>query len=62
MRDIGTGVPVMSAKEALMNWIFETYSDVYHAAMMHDVKGRPMAAAAPKGKVRAALDRLLHRA
>lgn len=45
-----------------MNWIFESYSDVYNAAMMHDTKGRPAVSVARKGKVRAALNKLLNRA
>jgi hypothetical protein len=31
-----------------MNWIFETYSNVYHTAMMHDVKRAEHAAPAKK--------------
>jgi hypothetical protein len=26
-----------------MNWVFETYSNVYQTAMMHDVKQAPKA-------------------
>jgi hypothetical protein len=27
-----------NTKEFIMNWVFETYSNVYQTAMMHDVK------------------------
>jgi len=33
-----------------MNWILETYSDVYSTAMMHDVKARHHAPANRKSK------------
>jgi hypothetical protein len=31
-----------------MNWVFETYSNVYNTAMMHDVKKAPKAKAPAK--------------
>jgi hypothetical protein len=46
-----------------MNWIFETYSNVYHTAMMHEVKPASHfadAKAANGGKV-SALSRLFGR-
>ncbi|MBL8790359.1 MAG: hypothetical protein JNM45_07660 [Rhizobiales bacterium] len=44
-----------------MNWILETYSDVYSTAMMHDVKARHHAPAARKSKTIAKIARLFHR-
>jgi hypothetical protein len=47
-------------KEIAMNWVFETYSNVYSTAMMHDVK----TAKQPKKsrKLRAVFARLTGRA
>jgi hypothetical protein len=44
-----------------MNWILETYSDVYSTAMMHDAKARHHAPAARKQTAIAKIVRLFHR-
>jgi hypothetical protein len=33
----------ITEKETTMNWVFETYSNVYTTAMMQDVKSAPKA-------------------
>jgi hypothetical protein len=35
-------------KEFIMNWVFETYSNVYSTAMMQNMKVAPKAAVAKK--------------
>jgi hypothetical protein len=35
-------------KEFIMNWVFETYSNVYSTAMMQDMKVAPKVAVARK--------------
>lgn len=49
-------------KETIMNWIIETYSDVYSTAMMHEVKTRHHAPVARKTKTLAKLARFFGRA
>ena len=44
-----------------MNWILETYSDVYSTAMMHDVKARHHAPANRKSKTLNKIVRFFHR-
>ncbi len=44
-----------------MNWILETYSDVYSTAMMHDVKARHHVVATRKSTTLAKIARLFHR-
>jgi hypothetical protein len=44
-----------------MNWIIETYSDVYNTAMMHDVKKPHHVPAARKGKTLSKIMSLLNR-
>ncbi len=44
-----------------MNWILETYSDVYSTAMMHDVKARHHAPANRKSKTLNKFVRFFHR-
>lgn len=50
-----------ATQENDMNWILETYSDVYSTAMMHDVKARHHAPATRKSKTIAKIARLFHR-
>ena len=46
-----------------MNWVFETYSNVYNTAMMQDVKvGSNVAAAKKSAKAKGAVARLFSRA
>jgi hypothetical protein len=46
-----------------MNWVFETYSNVYNTAMMHEAKSpRNVAVAKSGSKVRGAITRLFTRA
>jgi hypothetical protein len=33
----------ITPKETIMNWVFETYSNVYTTAMMQDMKSAPKA-------------------
>jgi hypothetical protein len=47
--------------ETKMNWIFDTYSNVYSAAMMQDAHHRKTAAPAPKATVGAKLAKLFQR-
>lgn len=42
-----------------MNWIFETYSNVYSTAMMQDVKARNAAKEAAKVRKESVFSRLL---
>jgi len=44
-----------------MNWIIETYSDVYSTAMMHDAKVRHHIPAPRKSTTLAKIARLFHR-
>jgi hypothetical protein len=48
-------------KESQMNWIFETYSNVYSTAMMQDAKISHNAAAAKNVKSRGLFARLTGR-
>jgi hypothetical protein len=48
MGDIAREVP----KEPNMEWVFETYSNVYKTAMMQDVKTHEHAATAKKTETR----------
>jgi hypothetical protein len=49
-------------KDLVMNWIFETYSNVYNAALMQDSR-RPLPAATAKGTpaTKSLFGRLFHR-
>jgi hypothetical protein len=44
-----------------MNWIFETYSNVYNTAMMQDGRATKARAEATKPTVAAKLAKLFHR-
>jgi hypothetical protein len=48
---------IIKSKEHTMNWVFETYSNVYQTAMMQDVKLAPKA----KTPTKSVLARLFRR-
>lgn len=61
LKRIGTGVPNLTKRREKMNWILETYSDVYSTAMMNDVKTKHHLPAAKPSKALAKIARLFHR-
>jgi hypothetical protein len=55
-RRISTGYKI-TPKETIMNWVFETYSNVYTTAMMQDMKSAPKV----KTERKSVLARIFHR-
>jgi hypothetical protein len=52
---------VKTEKETTMNWVFETYSNVYNTAMMQNPKLERDVAPAKRNKFRGTLARLFSR-